>query len=555
MKKTQRPVFCDTCGGALRYSADGLKGVCPYCGNEYNFTDGKSEALALALSRANAYRLNCDFDEAIGEYRLITANNPEDAEAHWGLALSKYGIEYVADPATGRRTPTCHRTLKESILDDEDYLAAVKYADDGLAASYRAKAEEIDRLQRAIKARLEGEESFDVFLCFRSADDSGAPTGERAVARRIYDELARRGIKTFYSEATLKGRLGEDYEPIIYKALYSCKFFILIAFSEENIEAAWVKNEWSRFRDRVYEERLTNACCAVFSGISPSALPSFIRTQGVDLSKYPAGGYEIDIADNLTTILANKRSGARYVPPSAGTGRSAELSSLLATGQDALARGDFVRAAAAFSRAIDEDGCCGGAWLGAFLAEAEVRSLKGEKKLCQEISNRLWAAGSTSAECKKRLAENEHILYTLSSPYYKNAVKYCSADISQTLSGAKRSVMAIADKCNAALKLSLEECLKREGAAEAAYSRTEENPAPAGDGLSKAATIAGAALAGGALGYIFGRRRFRRTPPPPHGGFGGPGGPRPGGMGRGPRGGPGGPRGGGPRGGGPRGGR
>ena len=96
-----RPVFCDTCGGPLRYSQVGLEATCPYCGNRYNFRGGKSQALSLALSRANSYRLNCDFDEAIREYTLITERNPDDAEAWWGLALSKYGIEYVPDPRTG----------------------------------------------------------------------------------------------------------------------------------------------------------------------------------------------------------------------------------------------------------------------------------------------------------------------------------------------------------------------------------------------------------------------------------------------------------------------
>ena len=46
---------------------------------------------------------------------------------------------------------------------------------------------------------METEEDFDVFLCFRSTDDGGRPTKERVVARRIYDALTLRGIKTFMS--------------------------------------------------------------------------------------------------------------------------------------------------------------------------------------------------------------------------------------------------------------------------------------------------------------------------------------------------------------------
>ena len=32
-----------------------------------------------------------------------------EAEAYWGLVLCRYGIEYVNDPATGKKVPTCHR--------------------------------------------------------------------------------------------------------------------------------------------------------------------------------------------------------------------------------------------------------------------------------------------------------------------------------------------------------------------------------------------------------------------------------------------------------------
>lgn len=51
------------------------------------------------------------------------------AGAHWGIVLCKYGIEYVVDPATGKRIPTCHRASYEAIRSDADYQAAIDYAD------------------------------------------------------------------------------------------------------------------------------------------------------------------------------------------------------------------------------------------------------------------------------------------------------------------------------------------------------------------------------------------------------------------------------------------
>lgn len=351
---------CETCGGALNYSADGLSAVCPYCGNSYVFTAEKSEALALALNRANAMRIDCDFDGAIREYSLITERNPEDAEAHWGLALSRYGIEYVDDTRTGRRVPTCRRTVKGSILQDGDFLAAVKYSGAAQAEVYKSRAAVIDRLQRDIKRKMEEEEDFDVFLCFRSADDNGAPTRERTVARRIYDELTSRNIKTFFSEVTLKDRLGEDYEPIIFKALYSCKFFILIACSEQNINSPWVKNEWSRFRDREEEEHLDGACCAVYD-VPVTSLPPFIRSrQGINLAKYPAGGYEIELADNLQTRFFSKRG--------AVNGGNLSADALIAKADRDLADKLYDGAYAKYRQVLERSPYNGRAWWGSFLA-------------------------------------------------------------------------------------------------------------------------------------------------------------------------------------------
>lgn len=370
---------CETCGGALNYSAEGLSAVCPYCGSSYVFSAEKSEALALALNRANAMRMSCDFDGAIREYSLITSRNPQDAEAHWGLALSRYGIEYIDDSRMGRRVPTCRRTVACSILQDSDFLAAVKYSDAEQAEVYKSRAAVIDRLQRDIKRKMEEEEGFDVFLCFRSADENGAPTRERTVARKIYDELTSRKIKTFFSEVTLKDRVGEDYEPIIFKALYSCKFFVLIACSEENINSPWVKNEWSRFRDRAEQERLYGACCAVYD-VPVTALPPFIRSlQGVNLAKYPAGGYEIELADNLhTRFFGGKRLPSSGVfdqkRPASPEGKIQSPDSLLIRAEQDLGDKMYKSAYAKYQHALEIDPYSGQAWWGCFLASRRAYS-------------------------------------------------------------------------------------------------------------------------------------------------------------------------------------
>ena len=63
-----------------------------------------------------------------GIYEEILNEDNEDAEAHWGLVLSKFGIEYVDDPATAKKIPTCHRASFESLQKDENFGIALEYA-------------------------------------------------------------------------------------------------------------------------------------------------------------------------------------------------------------------------------------------------------------------------------------------------------------------------------------------------------------------------------------------------------------------------------------------
>ena len=71
--------------------------------------------------RANHFRRNDEFDKAMNIYETILNEDPTDAEAYWSLVLCKYGIEYVEDPDTHKRIPTCNRTRLESVFADEDY--------------------------------------------------------------------------------------------------------------------------------------------------------------------------------------------------------------------------------------------------------------------------------------------------------------------------------------------------------------------------------------------------------------------------------------------------
>lgn len=144
-------IKCKMCGGDLNIQEGNPICECEFCGTQQTVPQIDDEKKANLFNRANKLRIGADFDKAATVYASITAEYPEEAEAYWGLCLCKYGIEYVNDPTSGKKIPTCHRTLTESIMDDSDFDLACENADPIVMRLYREEAKEIDRLQQSIR--------------------------------------------------------------------------------------------------------------------------------------------------------------------------------------------------------------------------------------------------------------------------------------------------------------------------------------------------------------------------------------------------------------------
>ena len=240
-------IQCKMCGG-LNELPDGVtSGECPYCGSLTTFpkiTDTQTEQL---YSRAEHFRRNNNFDKAVSTYESILNRNNEDPEAYWGLLISRYGIEYVEDPATHERIPTCHRVQFDSILADSDYLNALKFSSGNDRGIYEKEAQRIADIQKSILKISAQEKPYDVFICYKETTEGGTRTKDSALAQDIYYQLTKQGLKAFFSRITLENKLGTQYEPYIFAALNSAKVMLVIGTKREYFEAVWVKNEWSRF--------------------------------------------------------------------------------------------------------------------------------------------------------------------------------------------------------------------------------------------------------------------------------------------------------------------
>ena len=111
---------CKMCGGTLSIIDDSTVVECEYCGSKQTVPVVDEEKKIKLYERANRFRFNCEFDKASSIYESIVEDYPEEAESYWGILLCRYGIEYVDDPATGEKVPTCHRSSFESLLEDVD---------------------------------------------------------------------------------------------------------------------------------------------------------------------------------------------------------------------------------------------------------------------------------------------------------------------------------------------------------------------------------------------------------------------------------------------------
>ena len=122
-------IKCKMCGGDLTLIEGQSVAECEYCGSRQTVPTVDNEKKLTLFGRANRLRAGCEFDKAAGVYESIVADFPEEAEAYWGLVLCKYGIEYVDDPATGKKIPTCHRSSFDSVMEDGNFEQVLENAD------------------------------------------------------------------------------------------------------------------------------------------------------------------------------------------------------------------------------------------------------------------------------------------------------------------------------------------------------------------------------------------------------------------------------------------
>ena len=275
---------------------------------------------------------------------------------------------------TRKRVPTVNRAQFTSIFMDEDYKAAVEYADAYQRTVYEAEATAIDEIQKGILAISQNEEPFDVFICYKETGADGRRTRDSVLANDLYHQLTQEGFKVFFARITLEDKLGQEYEPYIFAALNSAKVMVVLGTKPEHFNAVWVKNEWSRYL-MLIRNGAKKTLIPAYRDMDPYDLPEeFSHLQAQDMNKLGfmqdliRGIKKITDADkekpvvNQTTVINNNSAVSGSVAP------------LLKRAFMFLEDGEWDSANEYAEKVLDLDPECARAYVVKLLAERKIRT-------------------------------------------------------------------------------------------------------------------------------------------------------------------------------------
>lgn len=376
---------CKCCGGNVIFNPGSTVGECDSCGTKQTLPKTEDDQITNLFNRANNLRMKCEFDKAEAIYEKIVEKDDSEAEAHWGIVLCKYGIEYVEDPKTGKRMPTCHRTLFDAVTADPDYQAAVDYAEAGSQSLYESEARAIDRIQKDILAIVKNEKPFDVFICYKETDENGKRTVDSTIANDIYYQLTQEGFKVFYAAITLEDKLGQEYEPYIFAALNSAKVMLVVGTKPEYFNAVWVKNEWSRYLRLMKTDR-SKLLIPCYRDMDAYELPEeFAHLQAQDMSKI---GFMQDLIRGIKKISADDTPKPAAAETVVVNTASANIAPLLKRAFMFLEDGSWKEADEYFEKVLDQDPENAQAYLGKLMAELKVKKQEDLKDCAQPFDGK-----------------------------------------------------------------------------------------------------------------------------------------------------------------------
>lgn len=406
---------CKICGGEIQPNEDGRIGKCLYCGAVQTLPKEKDDKVSNILNRANDYRINCDFDRAIYEYEKVMELDETEPEAHWGLFLSKYGVEYVKDNMTFTYKPTLHRISSVSVFDDVDYKATLKYADSISVMQYKKDAEDIEMVMKELLLLSANQEPYDVFLSYKEMDDvTRQRTDDSYLAYDLYNELTSKGYKVFFAPKSLGVGL---FEPKIYSAIISSKVMLVLGTQPKYFDAIWVKNEWSRFAELI-DNGEQKVLIPIFKNVEAGQLPNKLaKYQALDMAN-------ISFLQTLTDLISqsvNHKSRVNFNKD------SSTENAYLERGFLALEDRNFQQANGFFESVLNLNPHNSQAYFGKLMVEMKIskqEQILTSSKPLKEYSNFEKAVRFADQQLKTVLLQyEENVTYSLNQIKYSKCIE------------------------------------------------------------------------------------------------------------------------------------
>lgn len=378
---------CKMCGGDLTIDENQTVCECEYCGSKQTIPTVDDEKIVKLYERANRFRMANEFDKAATVYEGIVEEDDTEAEAYWGLMLCKYGIEYVDDPATGDKIPTCHRSSFDSFMEDSDFEMVMSNADSLSRTVYREQAKQIEEIRKSIIEVSGKEAPYDIFICYKETDENGERTIDSVMAQDVYEALTGKGYRVFFSRITLEDKLGQEYEPYIFAALNSAKIMLAFGTDYDYYNAVWVKNEWSRYLKLMAKDK-SKKLIPCYKDIDAYDIPKeFKHLQAQDMGKV---GADQDLIRGIDKILRPEGSGngasantttshvqdiQAAVASAVAANTGSNLNTLLERGFMTLEDGDFDKADSLFEDVLNQNPKCAEAYMGKLLAYYQAKNI------------------------------------------------------------------------------------------------------------------------------------------------------------------------------------
>lgn len=419
--------LCRACGGILELVDGKSLCRCKFCGTIQSVPLLDSAEKAELCARAETLRREFRYDKAIALYEELIRLAPTDADLYWALTLCRYGAELSPDGSV-----SLNRIQAHSVLSDEDYKLALKFADSEARAFMERQAEQIDRVRRE-GVELSGGAEYDVYLCAREADENGRRVMDSVIAAKLYSRLTAEGFRVFSPQKTLEDKAGGEWEPYIFAALTSARVMIVVGTSAESFEDVWVRNAWSRF-----SELSGKTIIPVLRDMPPSELPEELsKLQALDMSRL---GAESDLISAIKAVTGEKTAAV------CGDG---ENDPMIRRAELFLEDGDFERAEDICAQLLSKSPNNAGAYVIRLLAEYKLANENALDDMTENFAvseNYRFAMRYGSELLRARLKEHSNrSLYIKFTALLSNA-----ADNERELSAAAADLRTLGNYADAA---------------------------------------------------------------------------------------------------------